>query len=65
LYLSIGFFVYSPPPIHVYIRTLGHQMNTSAIHNSDDDKQVHVCSLQYETDKVKSIFILMPYLIRN
>jgi hypothetical protein len=33
LYFSRGFFVYSPPPVHVYIRALRPQMNTSVIHN--------------------------------
>jgi hypothetical protein len=33
MYFSRGFFVYSPPPVHVYIRALGPQINTSAIHN--------------------------------
>jgi hypothetical protein len=36
LYFSRGFFVYSPPPIHVYIWAPDPQMNTSAIHNRLD-----------------------------
>jgi hypothetical protein len=28
-----GFFIYSPPPIHVYIQTFDPHMNTNVIHN--------------------------------
>jgi hypothetical protein len=34
LYFSHGFFVYSPTHVHVYIRAIDPQMNTSAIHNT-------------------------------
>jgi hypothetical protein len=30
-----GLFIYSPPPVHVYIRAFDPHMNTSAIHNSN------------------------------
>jgi hypothetical protein len=28
-----GFFIYSPPPVHVYIQTFSPQINISVIHN--------------------------------
>jgi hypothetical protein len=33
LYFFKVFFVYSPPPVYVYISVTGHQLNTSAIYN--------------------------------
>jgi hypothetical protein len=33
LYFFSGFFIYYPPPVHVYIWAPGPQMNTSVIHN--------------------------------
>jgi hypothetical protein len=38
LYFSRGFFVYSPPHVHIYIQAFGTQMNTSVIHNTINKK---------------------------
>jgi hypothetical protein len=39
--ISLGFFfVYSSPSVHVYIRALDPQMNTSDIPNTDDASRV-------------------------
>jgi hypothetical protein len=40
--IFMRFFVYSPPPVHVYIQSFDPQINTSVIHNMVEPRQVHV-----------------------
>jgi hypothetical protein len=54
LYFSRGFFVYFPPPVHVYIQASGPHMNTSAIHNSLNFQQFfHQLQQQQQPKQVR------------
>jgi hypothetical protein len=47
--IIVRFFVYSPPPVHVYIRAPDTQMNASVIHNMLNTKST--CKISIKSGK--------------